>query len=129
MDKTARAILRWLTKNSAEKGTQYICAFDEGWKDSTDAWLNDMAKSLNLRVEDARAAVRFLADIGMLEYQNSGDYHLGFHLSHRGLHWRYYRRQEILNYIADKWPDFIAVVISLLSLIISVIALGRPQPG
>ena len=127
MDKVARSILEWLVKNSSGKGTEYICAFDEDWKDINGVCLDDMANALGMQSEDARAAVRFLVELGMLEYQSVGDYYSGFHLSHKGLNWKYYRRKEILDYIANKWPDFIAVVISLLSLVISAIALGRPQ--
>lgn len=101
-------------------GTNYVCTWDEAF--------DDFAASLSLPCEDVRAAVRYLKEQGYIEYQmyhsaRGTDKSRGFHLSHQGLHWKYYRRKEILDYIADKWADFFAAAISLVSLIISVISL------
>lgn len=118
MDRTCKKILDKLI--SYGRGTDYICTWDEE--------LNEFANSLEIPVEDVRAAVRYLKDHGYIEYQMYHSAHgiersRGFHLSHQGLHWRHYRRKEILDYIADKWADFIAAAISLISLIISVVGL------
>lgn len=121
MNKTCKKILQTLIKGG--KGTQYICAYDPAWVGLADISIEDMAQKLSMSVEDIRAASKFLAENRYLEYQKAGDRKAGFHLSHKGLNWKYYRREEILRYIADKWVDFFAAVISLLSLVISIIAL------
>ena len=118
MDRVCKKILDKMISYGC--GTNYICTWQEEF--------DDFAKSLSLPCEDVRAAVRYLKERGYIEYQM---YHSaqgtnrsrGFHLSHQGFHWRYYRRKEILEYIADKWVEFFAAAISLVSLIISVISL------
>lgn len=121
MDKSSKKILQALIEGG--KGTQYICAYDSAWVGLADISIEDMAQKLSMSVEDIKAASKFLAENRYLEYQKAGDRKAGFHLSHKGLNWKYYRREEILRYIADKWVDFFAAVISLLSLVISIIAL------
>ena len=50
---------------------------------------------------------------------------IGVHLSYTGLKWRESYYKSILKYIADKWTDIIASIISLISLILSIIALNK----
>ena len=121
MDKTCKKILQSLINGG--KGTQYICAYEPIWLGMCNITIEDLAKGISVSTEDVRAATRFLVENGYLEYQKASEKKVGFHLSYKGLHWKYYRRQEILRYIADKWVDFFAAVISLLSLVISIIAL------
>ncbi len=121
MDKTCKKVLQVLINSG--KGTQYICAYDPAWVGLADISIEDMAQKLSIPTEDLRAATRFLKESGYLEYQTSRERVIGFHLSHKGLNWKNYRREEILKYIANKWTDFLAVVISLISLAISIIAL------
>lgn len=108
---------------SGREGTEYICAYSSIWIGLCDITIDDLAKKLSMPTEHIRAASRFLVENGYLEYQKAGDRKAGFHLSYKGLNWKYFRREEILRYIADKWVDFFAAVISLLSLVISIIAL------
>ena len=125
MDKTSKLIIQELIKGN--KGSEYICSFDEGWLSEADISIDQLSERLNMRTEDIRAAVRHLEATGLLEYsETSSGYIIGFHLSHRGLHWKYFNRKAIFDYIADKFPDFIAVIISLISLITSIIALSKP---
>ena len=116
LDKLSCRILDYMLTNAdTPSGTYHD--FDE-----------DLAKIANVLGSDSetiRAAVRYLEQGGYLKYGYSGHTPIWFYLDHKGLHWRYFRRREILDYIADKWPDFIAVVISLLSLVISVLALRQ----
>lgn len=118
MDRVCKKILDKMISHG--HGTDYVCTWGEEF--------DDFAKSLALPTEDARAAVRHLKERGYIEYQISHsargeDRSRGFHLSHQGLHWKYYRRKEILDYIADKWDDFFAAAISLVSLIISLVSI------
>ena len=125
MDKTSKKILQKLI--SAGTGTNYICSFSGSAFGPTNTNIVDFSESLSMDIEDLRAAVRYLESSGYLEYQmmttRKGKVAAGFHLSHKGLNWRYFRRKEILDYIADKWVDFFAAVISLVSLVISIFAI------
>lgn len=120
VDKTCKKILDKMI--SEGKGTEYICT----WGDE----LASFAASIGVPTEDVRAAVRYLKETGYLEFQmyhssNGSSHSRGFFLSHRGLNWRYFRRKEVLDYIADKWVDFFAALIALLSLVISIAALTQ----
>lgn len=121
MDKNAKNIIRAMI--STGKGAEYICAFDRAWAGYCDSVIDDFAESISMKTEAVRTAVRFLNSSGYLEYQTANGRPVGFHLSHKGLNWKYYRRCEILDYIADKWVDFFSALIAFASLIISVIAL------
>lgn len=88
--------------------------------------LDLMAKKVQSDSESVRAAVRYLEELGYIKYSYShGELAYQFYLDHKGLHWKYFRRKEIMDYIAEKWPDFIAVIISLASLLISILALTK----
>lgn len=85
-----------------------------------------MAQTLGIKSEDLRANIRFLNDSGYIDYQkfHGSDKNASFSLSHKGLHWKYFRRQEIIRYLEDKWIDFLAMLMSLASFILSIIAIG-----
>lgn len=126
MDKTSNALIKKMI--SGGKGTDYICAFDSAWLSCADTDIDSLALEIGARTEDVRAAVRFLTDAGYMEYQTAnGNLKIGFHLSHKGLNWRYFRKREIMDYIADKWPEFIALIISLVSLVTSIAAIAKPS--
>ena len=125
MDKTSKLIIQELIKGN--KGSEYICCYDNDWLSQSDICIDQLAEKLNIRVEDVKTTVRYLVETEFLEYlQTSSGHIIGFHLSHRGLHWKYFNRKAIFDYIANKFPDFIAVIISLISLITSIIALSKP---
>lgn len=114
LDRLSREILNYMLTSSETPSETYY-DFDED--------LSKMAEALSSDDETVLAAVRYLEQNGYLKYGCAGNIPIRFYLDHKGLHWKYFRRREILDYIADKWPDFIAVVISMLSLVISVLAL------
>ena len=128
MDKDSQKIIEKLI--SYGRGTDFTCSFSCSSKAACNISLGDLAESVGIESNDLLAAVRYLTSEGYLEYQTAtskakGQINIGFHLSHKGLHWKYYRRQEILNYLADKWVDFFAAAISMVSLIVSIIALSQ----
>lgn len=53
--------------------------------------------------------------------------HIGVKLAHKGFHLKEFRRRELLNYIAEKWVDFIAMLMAAGSLVVSIIALLSRQ--
>ena len=74
---------------------------------------------------DVRAAMSYLVKEGSLTYEMGVPNPIGVHLSYTGLKWRESYYKSILKYIADKWTDIIASIISLISLILSIIALNK----
>ena len=42
-------------------------------------------------------------------------------LDHKGLHWKEFRRAEIIKYLEEKWIDFLAMLLALAALLISLI--------
>lgn len=114
MDKHAKSLLRYLVANG---GCKSAIDFEDG--------LNRVAASLGVDSESLRGTVRYLHDLGYIDYQKySGtDRNAAFALSHKGENWKYFQRLKVLDYLADKWIDFFAFVASVCSLIVSVFAL------
>lgn len=75
------------------------------------------------------AMIRYLESCGYIEIiKTQRGAHLGVRLSHIGLHRREFGRQEILKYLADKWVDILALVVSLIALLISILSLVSKTP-
>lgn len=113
MDKQTKTLIKYLLDNG---GCDKIIFFSD---------LDTHAQNLNMNTESLRATVRYLNETGYIDYQKSSksDRNVSFSLSHKGENWKYFRKKEILNYIAEKWIDFFAAVISVVSLVISVISM------
>lgn len=83
--------------------------------------LSALAKTLRTDNETVRAAVRYLHELNYLKYQVSSSQHVtGFYLDHKGLHWREFRRHEIIKYLEEKWVDCAALLLSIAALICSL---------
>lgn len=120
MDKTSKQIMKYLS--SKGKGSEYVCRFDEEFE--------SLSISLHVPLEDLRASVRWMESNGILEYQRYGGGQVsGFHLSHVGVNWRYFRRKEILKYVEEKWIDFFSLLASVAALIIFIIAPVSTRQG
>lgn len=122
MDKNSKKLLNHLI---VAGGCKKIVDFQEG--------LDSLASDLNMDPEDLRALVRYLNNLGYLEYQymrlSSGDKTArGFYLSHKGLNWKHFQREELIEYFKDKWIDFFAFLLSFAALIVSIIALTNNTP-
>lgn len=114
MDRKAKSLLKYLV---ASGGCKSSINFNEE--------LDQVASSLGVSSESLRSTVRFLHDLGYIDYQKyfGTDKNAAFALSHRGENWKYFQRLKVLDYLADKWIDFFAFVASVCSLIVSIIAL------
>ena len=114
MDKISAKMLNHLINSG---GCKVIIDFQEG--------LDKLAADFNIDAENLRATIRYLHDLGYLEYMyyNGTSRAYGFYLSHKGLYWKKFRRSETINYLKDKWIDFFAVLLSFAALIVSIIAL------
>lgn len=73
----------------------------------------------------------------MMDYLESGGYvsvrrdklnnHKSVKLDYKGYKLREFRRKEFLKYLAEKWVDFIAMLMAAGSLVVSIIALMSRQ--
>ena len=118
MDAVCKRILNKLISLGEE--SIYVCAWGEDF--------DNFCTAIAMPPENVRAAVRYLKEQGYLEYQmynglDGRQRSHGFFLSHKGLNWKYFQRQEIRKYIADKWVDCFVALISLASLGISIFSL------
>lgn len=126
MDKTSKRILKYFVSQNC--GTDFVCLDHPRWSSfyKNHVLVDDLAEELGLREKDMLAVFKYLNENGYLEREQNGTAgsrsDIGFKLSHKGLHWKYFRRREVLDYIAEKWPDFIAVVISIISLITAILS-------
>lgn len=114
MDKNSKEILNYLI---SQGGCENPTDFNDG--------LDELSSAMNIPTQTLLANIRFLHDSGYVDYQYyaNTDRAAAFVLSHKGLHWKHFRKKEILDYIADKWIDFFAFIVSILSLILSIVAL------
>ena len=84
--------------------------------------LEELASSIKYPIADVGAASEYLCDIGYLSpiIAVSGN-HIGFRLSHRGLNYKHFRRNDIIKkcfqYISDKWIDIFALTLSIIALV------------
>lgn len=113
MDKKSKSLIKYLISHG---GCRYSVSFSEG--------IENVASEMNINTESLRATVRYLHDNGYIDYQKFAgtDRNAAFALSHKGENWKYFCRKEIIDYIADKWIDFFAALISVISLVISIIS-------
>lgn len=118
MDRICKKILNKMISTSRDTAYLYSFSTSEG-----DIFIDHFADRIGINRSNVRSAMDYLAENGYLEYAKNGETATGFHLSHKGLNWKAFRRADVLNYIADKWVDILASIISMLSLVISIIAL------
>ena len=121
MDPTSRKIICYM--NKSPKGAEYSIALSPLATSYMDASILDLSKSIQVPLENTRTAVRYLEKTGYIEYIYSNGKKVGFSLSHMGVNWKYFRRQNFLKYLADKWVDVLALVLSICSFALSLTAL------
>ena len=129
MDRTCKMILqKMLSLGAASK-----CSLSQGSdRIGFTISLGELSSSLGIAPYIARKAVDYLVTTGYAAYINGGSARGGqqpvaFQLTHKGIHWREFRRAEIFNYIADKWLDVLSSLIAVSSLIVSIIALWQAR--
>ena len=122
MDKISRKILKKMNEKCSS--TNYIYGFSSGWGDCS---IDDLALTVGIDTEDCRSNIRFLKELGYVEYATTKDgFPVGFHLSHKGLHYAEFKRIDFQKYLADKWIDFLALIVAAIALIISIVAIAKP---
>lgn len=109
-----------------DKSSKALLEFMNGIPSKTIDYISDFQWPPSVGDEDEfLALVRFLEEKGYLEsIKTQMGHSVGTRLSHKGLHWKEFRRQEILLYFEDKWIDFFALLVSIAAIILSVISLA-----
>ena len=111
LDKLSKDILRYMTeKENCHKEYNF----------GTD--IEEIAEALVSDEDAVRNAVRFLKDTGYIQYVGliNGNF-LWFKLGHKGLHWKEYRRMEILQYLKEKWAEILAALAALATVVLTVL--------
>ena len=86
--------------------------------------IEDAAEQTGVSTQAFLQCLSFLEGCGYVtKLRTSSGKSFGVSLSHKGKNYRYFRRQQIFAYIADKWIDFFALITSIIAVIISVLAL------
>lgn len=113
LDRLSKKILYYMQTSSENPSDAYY-DFDED--------LDEIAERIASDSESVRAAVRYLEENEYIKFgHTSSGYTTCFYLDHRGLHWKEFRKQEIIKYLEDKWIDFFALVVAFAALVISVL--------
>ncbi|MCM1228343.1 MAG: hypothetical protein NC320_13150 [Clostridium sp.] len=83
--------------------------------------LTFLSKFLESEIEKM---IDYLEDEGYINADKalSGNYR-SVELTYKGINWKYFRYQEVLKYLKDKWIDFLAMSTSIVALVISLISL------
>ena len=131
MNKLCKKIIHELQKRSKQSGRDYSCSLPNAFINICDTSLAEFASDIGSPVSDVRSAVKYLVDDGYLEYitmhprSGSSSSPIGVRLSHKGKNSKEFDREELKRYIADKWIDFLALVIAIIAFIQSCIALSN----
>lgn len=113
LDRFSKKFLRHL--NSAKSPDSTMYDFLE---------LEELSQPLCCTPNEIKLNAEYLKDLGYIKYiPNQHGKPAAFMLSHKGLHWKEFRRQEILKYLKDKWIDFFSLVVSFIAVTLSLIAL------
>lgn len=87
--------------------------------------LSEIYIQTNLPYGDFIAAIHDLVDTGYLDFTYAPDSHIvkGVTLKSKGIHPIQHKFENAKAYIAEKWIDFLALIVAVISLIISIIAI------
>lgn len=114
LDRDARKMLKYI---SSEQNIPGGCIWFEPFYEK-------YGEYSKLSEQKIMACMRFLESQGYIKYSyTSSGTKVGFELEHKGLHYKFFFWQEIRKYIAEKWIDFFALLISVAALVISLVAL------
>lgn len=76
---------------------------------------------------DFLALLRYLEKLGYIKCDWSiRNTLLAVQLTHEGRNRRFFSFQDFLHYLSEKWIDIVALGISIIALVISICAYGRP---
>ena len=113
IDRLCKKILIYMNKSS-DCPSEKCYDFDED--------IDKIATDWNTDSESIRLAIGFLEKSEYISFGfTQSGIALNFYLDHKGLHWKEFRRAEIIKYLEEKWIDFLAMLLALAALLISLI--------
>ena len=110
MDKKSKKVLNYFISHG--KDCSY-CVYLTNLKE-----LSDYLKMTEINTE---ALIRNLASEGYLEIKNyfpNGFY--AANLTYKGIKYKSYRKADLFHYFSEKWIDFLALIVAVIALIISI---------
>lgn len=123
MDKTSKRLLYALKNAAGKNGVD--CVFFHR-KEETNCYYN-IAEQAGINEHECTGSINYLRKIGFLAPAclngKTGKIEYGLCLTHEAIHYREFEWIKIKKYVAEKWIDFLALIVSVLSLVISVIAI------
>lgn len=120
MDKSSKNLLKLINTRYANGDEFCILASSKsGYTIST------ISKSLGKSENEVKLNVQFLADSGYIKLFTGKDetQKIAFALSHKGIHWKEFHREEIEKYLKDNWIDCTSMLLALAAFILSLISL------
>lgn len=119
LDKLSRKILKYMQTNTSTPCERFYDFEND---------LSVISAAVSSDKETVRIAVRYLEENGYIKFIRLPDGRATrFHLDHKGLHEKEFRRQEFIRYLEDKWIDLFALAVSFAALILSIISLWPQQ--
>lgn len=88
--------------------------------------LGELAEKVNISAEQIEAACEELARDGLAQVRHLDYGPVIITLTEAGVNYKQKRWQAIRHYILLKWIDFLALVVAVIALIVSIIALNKP---
>lgn len=133
MDKSCKSVIKYFLSHGDTAKCFYNSEYVYQTKKQSCFSFQSLAEYLGLDEESLHKCIRYMEESGWIEYQNmrtsNRSIRIGFFLSHKGKNYKYFRRQEVKKYIAEKWIDFFSLLLSVAALIISIISLLQPKSG
>lgn len=120
LDKSARKMLNYMIdQDKVPNGSMWFEEFYDVY-----------GKYSGMPDHQMMACIRYLEQEGYISPAcTSRGVHVGFQVEHKGYQYEFFQYQETKAYIADKWIDFVSLLISFAALAISAIALLRTIQG
>lgn len=120
MDKSSKKLLEFINTRYAS-GDEFclLASSKNGYTISV------VSEALGKSENEIKLNVQFLADNGYIKLFTNEDetQKIAFALSHKGIHWKEFHREEIAKYLKDNWIDCVSMLLALAAFILSLISL------
>ena len=124
MDKTSKKLLFALKEKSGDQGINFVFEHQEI---TGRTCYYSVAKEIGINKNECSGIINYLKKTGYLIprfYSGPhGKTEYGVSLSHEAIHYKEFQWISFKKYVAEKWIDFLALVISGFALIISIISM------
>lgn len=125
MDKLSKKLLFALKERAGDQGINLVFEHQETIGKTC---YYSVAKEIGIDENECAGIINYLKKTGYLVPRfysgKSGKTEYGVSLSHEAIHYKEFQWINIKQYIASKWIDFLALIISIIAFIQSCIALS-----